>query len=276
MRRFAKLLIAVIIAGALAFGWCFLNARAMPVVRHATVELPHWPQDAAPMRVALIGDIHMGNRITDAARLARIVEQINALRPDLVLIAGDFIAGHDDGTSAAIAPDLAPLAGLKPPLGTVAVLGNHDYWTGQAPVRAALAKAGITVLDNDARKFGALTVVGIGDSYTDHDNIPAATAAARRLGGPRVVLSHGPDIVPDLPDDLPLALVSHTHCGQIVLPFYGPPVVPSNYGRRYLCGIVREPGRATIVTAGLGTSVLPLRLGAPADVWLLTLSRSRS
>lgn len=279
MRMLAKLIVAVLLLGALVTGWGWRNARARPVVRHATVELPGWPAGAPPMRVALIGDIHMGNPAMDAPRLARIVAQVNALKPALVLIAGDFIAGHDAATSAAIAPALAPLAGLRAPLGTVAVLGNHDHWTGDGAVRAALADAGITVIDNGARRFGLLTVMGVGDDFTDRDDIPAAAAAARRLPGPRLVLSHGPDIVPKLPADAALTLVSHTHCGQIVLPLWGAAAIPSRYDTRYLCGIIREPGRATIVTAGLGTSVVPLRYGAPPDLWLVTLrppSRPRS
>ncbi|WP_326523249.1 metallophosphoesterase [Sphingomonas sp.] len=280
MRLVVRLFIFGAVVAAIVAGWGYREARRMPVVRHATVELREWPRDAAPMRVVVIGDIHIGSATMDVGQLARIVSRVNALRPDLVLIAGDFIAGHDPGLSERRAPALVtPLRGLVAPLGRVAVMGNHDHWTGAAPVRAALDGAGIDVLDNAARRYGPLTVVGIDDRHTRNDRIGPAMAAARRLGGPRLVLSHGPDIVPDMPADAPLVVASHTHCGQIVIPFYGPPVVPSNHGRRYLCGIIREAGRATIVTAGLGTSVLPVRIGAPPDLWLLTLtgvSRARS
>ncbi|WP_394652631.1 metallophosphoesterase [uncultured Sphingomonas sp.] len=272
MRVLLRLVIAAALFGLALLGWMFAEARQTPVVRRATVELPGWPASAAPMTVAVIGDIHIGSIAMDAARLTRIVAQINALRPDVVVLAGDFIAGHDIGLSTDRAPLLvAPLKRLTPRIGTVAVMGNHDHWTGIGPVRAALAAAGVIILDNQTQRFGALTVVGLDDRYTKHDRIGAAMAAARALPGPRLLVSHGPDVVPDLPADVPLVVTSHTHCGQIVLPLYGPLEIPSAYGAHYLCGVVREGGRATIVGAGVGTSVLPLRLNAPPDIWLLTL-----
>lgn len=273
MRVLVRLAVAAGMFGIVLLGWMFIEARQAPVVRRATVDLPGWPASTAPMTVAVIGDIHIGSLAMDGARLTRIVAQINALRPDVVVLAGDFIAGHDEGLSSDRAPLLvAPLRQLTPRVGTVAVMGNHDHWTGVGPVRAALAAAGVTILDNRAQRFAVLTVVGIDDRYTKHDRIDAAMASARTLPGPRLVVSHGPDVVPDLPADAPLVVTSHTHCGQIVLPLYGPLEIPSAYGARYLCGIVRERGRATIIGAGVGTSVLPLRLNAPPDIWLLTLT----
>lgn len=272
MRVLIRLILIVVVLGIALFGWMSFEARQAPVVRRATVDLPGWPVGTAPMTVAMIGDIHIGSSLMDDDRLARIVGQINALRPDLVVLAGDFIAGHDKGLSTVRAPMLVgSLRQLRPRIGTVAVMGNHDHWTGVGPVRAALTAARVTVLDNRAQRFGALTVVGIDDRFTKHDRIGAAMASARALPGARLIVSHDPDLVPDLPADGPLVLSSHTHCGQIVLPIYGPLAIPSVYGERYLCGVIREGGRATIVGAGVGTSVVPLRLGAPPDIWLLTL-----
>ena len=86
------------------------------------------------------------------------------------------------------------------------------------------------------------------------------------------MLAHSPDVAPDLPVDVSLLLAGHTHCGQIVLPFYGALGHVSKFGDRFGCGVVHEGSRTTIVSAGLGTSVMPLRLGAPADLWLVRLS----
>jgi predicted MPP superfamily phosphohydrolase len=91
------------------------------------------------------------------------------------------------------------------------------------------------------------------------------------LGGAKLILSHSPDVFPELPADIGLTLAGHTHCGQIAPPLLGPIVTASRYGRRFACGLIREGGRSLIVTAGLGTSGLPLRLGAEPDLWLLTL-----
>jgi predicted MPP superfamily phosphohydrolase len=71
-------------------------------------------------------------------------------------------------------------------------------------------------------------------------------------------------------------LAGHTHCGQIRLPWYGAIGTVSRYGERFECGLIREDGRTLIVGAGVGTSILPLRLGAPPDLWLVRLGPVRS
>jgi uncharacterized protein len=245
------------------------GARGDPVLRRAAIALPDWPADAAPIRVLVWSDIHLGNRATDRNRLDRLVAQANALRPDLVLLAGDFIAGHERRDAAA-APGLAALARLQAPLGTVAVLGNHDHWTDAAAVRAALGKAGVVVLDNGTVRRGPLLIAGLGDAPTRHARPAAVRHRIAEAGGPSLLLAHSPEVPGGWRG---LVVAGHTHCGQIVLPLLGP--IAEVTQPRYRCGLVRERGRTTVVTAGTGTSVLPLRLGAPPDWWLLTLSRSR-
>lgn len=258
------------------------NARADPVMRSFEVALPEWTPGAQPLRAALLADIHLGNRGMDGARLSHIVAVVNAAKPDLVLIAGDFLAGHDPASKHA-AELTAPLERLHAPLGVIAVLGNHDYWGQPEAVRAALNKAGIAVLDNQALRRGPLTIVGISDRFSQHDNVAMAAAAARRLGGAMIVLTHDPDVVPDLPPMFTLVLAGHTHCGQVIIPGYGPLLnrSPYEHWRRlydphYLCGVVRDPGRVTIVTGGLGSGTIPVRWGAMPDWWLLTFHSDRS
>lgn len=106
---------------------------------------------------------------------------------------------------------------------------------------------------------------------TRHADLPRTLAAMRRLAMAGVLVSHSPDIAPRLSGGLVLA--GHTHCGQIVLPWFGPPIDVSRYGARYRCGMIREGGRITIVTAGVGTSDLPFRYGAPPDIWLVRVGR---
>ena len=118
---------------------------------------------------------------------------------------------------------------------------------------------------------GPVTVAGIGDDFSHHDDIAATMRAARATGRPIVVLTHSPDLAPALPRDAAVVLAGHTHCGQAYL--FARRLSPqvSRRGDRYLCGVKREAGRTVVVTAGLGTSGAPFRLGAPPDLWLLTL-----
>lgn len=259
------LVIALFVGVLVLVAW--REARADPVVRRMTVRLPGWPAGARPVRVLLWSDLHLGNGATGPRRLARLVARANALHPDLVILAGDYVAGHRAPDASAAAPMLAGLRGLHAPV--VAVMGNHEYWTDAPRVEAALRAAGVLVLANTAVRQGPLAIGGVDDMVNGRADAAATVAAMRALGGAPVLLSHSPDLAPRLPAGVPLLLAGHSHCGQIVLPGYGPVVEVTR--PRYRCGAIREGRRLTIVTAGTGTSVVPLRWGAPPDWWLLTL-----
>lgn len=274
--RVARWLALAAMLGLLLTGAGYFNATRDPVAREASIAMPAWPARAPPMRVVLLSDIHVAGPDMPPARLARIVERINRHRPDLVLIAGDLVSDKRVATRAyPLAEAIAPLAGLRARHGVVAVLGNHDHWRGTQEARRALAAAGITVLRNSAVRRGPLTVAGAGDIHTGRADVERLARSARELPGPVAVLSHSPDVVPRLDDSFTLVLAGHTHCGQIAPPLLGRPVTMSRYGERYACGVIREGGRTIVVGAGLGTSLLPLRFGAPPDFWILTLGPAR-
>ncbi|TGX53618.1 phosphohydrolase [Sphingomonas gei] len=268
MTRLLPIVAAACLLGCLL--WGFLEARADPIVRRADIALPDWPAGAPPLRLVLLSDLHAGNLAVTPARLGRVVAQVNALRPDLILIAGDFTPGSETIDAATASATLAPLKRLRARLGVVAVPGNHDHWTGLGAVRTALDAAGVTLLANQAAVRGPLAIAAVDDDYSEHARTAPTLAAARRLPGAKLVLSHSPDIAPLLPPDFPLLLAGHTHCGQVVIPFYGSLDPVSRYQDRYRCGVIREGARRVIVTAGIGGS-LPFRLNAPPDLWLLAL-----
>lgn len=266
----------LILAGA---GWLILNASAMPQVRLAEIALP-FPADAArdPVTVALLTDTHMSGPDNSPARMARIVAQINALRPDLILLGGDYIGDDKGGATYDARASIAPLAGLRAPLGVVAVLGNHDSRSALNRVAlssrdwaVAFSRIGITLLQDGVVRRGPLVIGGLKDIYTRKPDLPDTMTAMARLGGARLILSHGPDVFPALPNTPSLTLVGHTHCGQVALPFAGIVYVPSKYGTRYGCGLYRDGAKTMIVAAGIGTSGLPFRLLAPPDIWLITI-----
>lgn len=267
-------LLAVAALGALALlllVWGRIEARSDPRVRRAQIALAGWPAGAPPVRVVLLSDIHAGTPTVTPERLGRIVAQVNALNPDLVLIAGDFMPGSNRIEAATAGRALAPPAGLRARLGVIAVPGNHDHWTGVGAVNAALAAAGVTVLANPAVVRGPLVIGGVDDDYSDHADLEGTVALMRRLPGARLILTHSPDIAPDLPPGFDLLLAGHTHCGQGAIPGYGGVVSVSKFGERYRCGIIREGRRTVVVTAGIGTSGPGLRINALPDLWLLTI-----
>lgn len=272
-RRFRRIVVLAILA---LVGLCATKAwrdtMADPIIRQADVTLSGMASDQAPLRLLLMSDLHVAGPDMPPTRLARIVRQANALQPDYVLIAGDLISDRRLASRHySLADAIAPLAGLKPRFGAFAVLGNHDHWRDAAAARTELTKAGITVLDNSARRLGPLTIGGLDDDFTDHANPERMVAAMRQLGMPYVVVSHSPDPFPDLPDDIDLMLAGHTHCGQLSFPLIGAPAHMSRYGDRYACGRIVEDGKSLFVTAGLGVSVLPFRFGTRPDMWLVTV-----
>lgn len=272
MRPAPKFLLLLSLLGLAVLAGGYSTATADPAVRRATLSLPGWPAGERRIRVLLISDLHVAGPDMPPSRLARLVGGMNALSPDLVLIAGDLVSDKKLSTRRyALSEAVAPLAALKAPLGRIAVLGNHDHWRDAAEATTALTALGITLLDNGAVAAGPLAVGGLDDAFTDHEDLPATLARLRALPGARILLSHSPDPFARLPADVPLMLAGHTHCGQIALPLVGRLATASDYGDRYACGLVREGGRTLVVGAGLGTSVMPLRLGARPDMWLIEL-----
>ena len=249
--------------------WMYCTAIADPVVRRTQVRLPGLTR---PVRALLMSDSHVGGPDMPPARLSRIVAQINALRPDVVLIAGDLVTDKRLATRHySMAEAIGPLAGLRPRIGTFAVLGNHDHWRDAAAARQALRRAGIRLLENDAAAAGPLAIGGLDDPFTDRHDVARTVARLRALPGARILLSHSPDPFPDLPHDIGLMAAGHTHCGQVRLPFVGALSTMSDHGQRYACGRIDENGRTLIVTAGLGTSGITFRLGAVPDLWMIEL-----
>ena len=271
-----RALLFLLILGVGLLAWTWWTTVRDPLVRETEVGLAGWPEGQRALRAVLISDVHVAGPDMPPSRLERIVGQINALNPDLVLIAGDLVSDKRFATRTyALAEAVAPFARLRPRLGTFAVLGNHDHWRDAAEARSALAAAGVVVLANEAARAGPLALAGLDDDYTSHDDLAATLEAVRRLPGPRLLLSHSPDPFPDVPGDIGLMLAGHTHCGQIRLPIIGPLATMSEHGERYACGRIDENGRTLVVGAGLGTSILPIRFGVPPDLWLVTLGPER-
>jgi len=274
MLRALGVILALVLALA---GWCYLNILADPIVRRATIAMPGWPAGARPLRVALVSDVHVQGPDMPPERVERLVAQVNAQRPDIILLAGDFVGDRllatRDYSDAEIA---APLGHLSAPLGVYAVLGNHDYtYRGLPRMRGALERVGIRMLDNRVQRVGPLTLAGIGDAHSHHAVVPVVVQEAARSPGPILAFTHSPDVIPWLPPQFGVVLAGHTHCGQIVLPWYGQLESSSRFGDRYRCGVIHENGRAIVVGAGWGASVVPFRLGAPPDWWLVTVGAAQ-
>ena len=265
-RRPPLAIAAAVIAALLAVvAYGYTEALRDPIVRSIRIAEPSWPADAPAIRLVLMSDMHVQGPDMPPSRLARIVAQVNALKPDIVVLAGDYTASTYLPTRTySLVEAVQPLASLKARTAKIAVLGNHDR-EDPAESRAALEAVGLTVLENDAVQVGPLAIGAI------HWAFKKAINQLRQHDGVKILVGHSPDPFARLPDDISLMLAGHTHCGQIILPVIGAVVTGSKYGRLYMCGVSERPASRLIVSAGLGTSRIPLRLGAPPDIWLISL-----
>ena len=274
MSRFRLILTGLLALGAALGAKAWHDTTRDPVVRHMAVTVPMAPGPANPRRIVLLSDLHVAGPDMPPARLARIVSQVNALRPDLVLFAGDFVSDKRTATRLySTRESIAPLAGLDPRAIKLAVPGNHDHWRVVGALERELTRSGIGILRNMTANAGGLLVAGIDDNYTDHADLPRVLGEVNATGRGGVFLAHSPDHFPDLPRDIGVMLAGHSHCGQIGWPWGGAPFYNVR-DRRYSCGIVRENGNILVTSAGLGTSVLPLRLFTQPEIWVIALRPS--
>lgn len=273
LRHWKKLVLAALLVGAGLCVKAWHDTMRAPEVLRTQVALDGYPVGEPPLTAALISDIHVAGPDMPPDRLARIVEQINALGPDIVMIAGDLVSEKRTATHVYSAEEIvAPLGELDAPLGVVVAPGNHDHWFDWPALQEQLDRHGITVLQNEAAQIGPLVVGGVDDAFTRRDDLPLVVNAMDDLRGGRVILTHSPDIFPQVPPDIALVLAGHTHCGQIRYPWGGTPATMSRYGERFACGEIVEHEQTVIVGAGLGTSLLPLRFGTHPEIWLVELS----
>jgi predicted MPP superfamily phosphohydrolase len=271
-RRAAAIAGAAATALAAAVAWRALwHEPRSDRIRERELRLPRWPAELDGLRVALVSDLHTGAPHVDAERVEHLVAAVDARAPDLVLLLGDFVDRNVRGASP-VAPEAVAerLGALRAPLGTIAVLGNHDWLNDGERIAGALRAAGIRVLENEVADLGRLHVAGVADARMRDPDV-AGTLRAVPDAAPVLLLSHDPDLFPRVPDRVALTVSGHTHGGQVAVPVLRRRVIPSRYGERYARGHIVEDGRHLYVTAGFGTSGWPVRLLAPPEVVILEL-----
>ncbi len=272
-----KALFAVLLAGCLGLAvWSVLIEPNRIVVNETTVHLPNLPSAFNQTRIVVLSDLHVGSPHIDIKKLQSIVVQANELKPDLILLPGDFVVGRELSASF-VEPELIAdaLKNLRAGHGVYAVLGNHDWWYDGQRVQRALEAAGVHVLENESREIQldgqTIWLAGLGDLWTGKPDI-AATLGRIPTGATIIAFTHNPDLFTQMPERVGLTIAGHTHGGQVNLPLVGRLVVPSDYGQRFAAGIVRENNHLLFVSTGIGTSVLPLRFRVPPEIALLIIT----
>jgi uncharacterized protein len=227
-------------------------------------------------RIVLLTDVHR-TWFFSQERVGRLVDRVGRLEPDLIVLGGDYVYRTTEYEASAF----EELGRLHAPLGTFAVLGNHDYGEHDSdgedvgPALRAVAATNVALLDNRAvwiEKAGQrIRLGGVGD-YTQDAPQFGPTINDTEAGDMVLLVSHNPDVSEGLPvGAVDLVLSGHTHGGQLT--FFGLFAfhVPSDYGQKYRTGEISNGRTTVIVSNGVGTIFPPVRFFAPPQIVVITL-----
>ena len=271
--------VALLAGAGLALRSLWLEPRRIVLRREALV-LPRWPRGLDGLRVGVLSDLHAGAPHVDERKVERVVARLNREAPDVVALLGDYV-DPNVAFGTRIEPEAVALrlGRLRAPLGIFAVLGNHDWKNEGERVVGALRAAGITVLENEAvavdRGGQRLWLAGLADPTYREPQI-GETLSAVPPGEAVIALSHHPDLFPHMPERVALTLAGHTHGSQVDIPIVRRMVTPSRYGARFARGHFEVDGRHLFVSAGVGTSRLPIRFRAPPELAVVRLLGRRT
>jgi predicted MPP superfamily phosphohydrolase len=261
--------------------------------RVVTVEVPitGLPPSLEGLRIVHLSDLHIGD-FTPRAAIRRAVDRANTVKPDLAVLTGDLITGERDPLEDCI----AELSRLQAPLGVWGCHGNHERWAGvEARAQALFQRHGMHLLRHQAMELswrgGAINLIGVDDQRArEPSSLLRGVERLVRRDIPNILLSHNPDTFPRAAAlGIELSLAGHTHGGQIRFALGGRQWSPASLVTPFVAGLYRLPlgseGRGDGVTShprtsaflyvnrGLGTFGLPVRLGVPPEITVLTLRR---
>lgn len=246
-----------------------LETEWLEIVRES-IPITGLPPAFDGYRIVLMADFHLYPR-TRLEFIERVVNAAKGLRPDLVLLGGDYVLSTAESIF-----DLAPvLARVNARDGAFAVLGNHDHWKGAVVVRRGLQREGLPILHNEglmlSRQGQLLYLAGVDDVWS---GAPDLRAALENHSGevPVVLLVHEPDPADRFCQDarIVLQLSAHSHGGQVRLPGIGAPFLPP-LGRKYDLGLYRVHGSWLYTNRGIGVT-FPMRLNCRPEITEVTLT----
>ncbi len=246
--------------------------------------LARLPKAFNGFRIAQLSDFHIGPFMT-AAEIRRFVGMANDLKPELVLLTGDYVT-WDPSTQEAV---VEALANFKAPYGVLGCLGNHELWTGtEDSITRLFSRRGIRILRHERaliRAQGdALHIIGVDFQTLRRLGSHGEGLVRTYLGGveplvipatANILLSHNPntfDRAAELGIDLSLA--GHTHGGQVTLEFVSPDISPARLVTPYVRGWFEKRGAQLYVNRGIGTIGVPIRLGSPPEITVFELARA--
>ena len=253
--------------------WAFYFEPASLAVNEVKLEFVQLPLECRNIKVAVLADLHIGSPFNGLDKLRHIVLETNKIKPDIVLLPGDFVVDKVlGGEKIHIDKIAAELGLLNAAYGSYAVLGNHDWHYGALDIVSALERVKIIVLEDKSMSISIrhcqITLVGISDLWEGRHDVKKALEHVD-VSENTIVFTHNPDVIIEIPEFIALTVAGHTHGGQINLPFLGRPMVPSKFGDRYAAGYLNENNKNLFVSSGLGTSIFGARFLVRPEISIL-------
>ena len=250
------------------------QAVRIPDVKHIDVQLEGLPAELDGFTLVQLTDLH-ASRLLQGDRMRRVVDQTNALTPDLIVITGDLV----DGNVRDRLDDVAALQDLTAPHGIYVVAGNHEYYANYVQWMEHFRSLSLQLLLNEHRLIerdqAAFALAGITDATAAQHGQPRPDARAALAGIPQgmpiVLLSHRPtDAARNAAAGADLQLSGHTHGGQVI----GLHKVVQMANEGYVSGFYQVGDMQLYVSNGAGLwAGFPLRLGRPSEITHITLHR---
>ena len=258
--------------------WALWLEPASLTVKHQQVTFEAWPKGTPPLKIVAVSDVHVGSPYWGLDKIEMLVEKINEQQPDIVLFMGDFLITDVLGGTYHTPETFAPILGkINAPKGVFTVLGNHDWWEDGPGMIAAMTANGIAVIENAQARIdwhgAAINLIGLADESTKRPDVVAVMKRfPREAGAARVVITHSPDAYQAMPsfEKVDLMLAGHTHGGQVNLPVVGALVLPIRGPKAWAYGWSVLENGPLFVTAGVGTSIFPIRFNRPPEIVVIT------
>jgi uncharacterized protein len=244
-----------------------------PVLERVEIPIDHLKPALEGFTIVQLSDIHL-QPFTRPELVHKAVEMTNSLRPDLIVLTGDYVWRDQDA-----AFELTPiLANLNARHGVYSVLGNHDLWLDVEATKRAFEEARLPMLINQGVEIvegsGSFYLAGMDDGWSGQPDLGLSLEKAP-ADVPVVLLLHEPDLVDETSRDrrIALQLSGHTHGGQVLVAGR-PPIFTPTLGKKYSQGLFKVNDTWLYTNRGLGVISVPLRMNCPPEVTLLTLTRA--
>jgi len=248
---------------------------------HHTISVENLPESLHGLKIVHITDIQ-GDEYTGRNKIQNYIRHVNAQNPDLIIFTGDLISYGTDF----IEMSAQEFGEAESKYGTIAIVGDHDYWAGVPYVEEALSQQNIPLLQDENYTIqidstNNVTITGVTEVYSKQSDPAVVDSLTKSTAGSalKVFASHQVNdklIAETQQQNYDLMLSGHTHGGQIHVPFMGMNFSASQQETEYVQGLYRKNGLPINVNNGLGFTLSPIRYEAPPNISVITLQKESS